>query len=461
VVYDRLVEHAWAFHEGTTLEAEREAVAERIERWHARHEIISTVLPGGGRVLDVVERPEAEWLAQAGVVSLDVQLASDVRPEVLRWLMHGFVPLGKLTLLAGLPNQGKTTLAMLIAALLTRGALAGDLHGTPANVLIASMEDDAADTLVPRAMAAGADLKRVRFVTCKPDAGGVIDLARHRVEIDKLMRAFDARLLIIDPLVAALPAGSVNSHRDADVRSVLAPLGAMAQERNAAVVAVMHYSKERNSALEGVNGSIALAAAARSLMVFGADPRDEDAENSGARVLASGKANLTRKAQSLECRVESRTVDGWENERIPISVVVLGEACDVTADELVAPKKQKDATPREKVEEELRAMVSEPHSQGVARGSLAGGGSQNSAQEGGIQGSEPRATGLESGSQGGSQGWSIAELARAVGRDPRDGTVKRAVHDLADEGVLQRAGKRWVPAPTLFNGNGHIDIEED
>jgi hypothetical protein len=49
-------------------------------------------------------------------------------------------------------------------------------------------------------------------------------------------------------------------------------------------------------------------------------------------------------------------------------------------------------------------------------------------------------------------GFSLADLARAVGRDPKDQTVRRALQALADEGLVQQdEDTRWRSTPTLFD----------
>ncbi|QIK38100.1 AAA family ATPase [Caldichromatium japonicum] len=92
--------------------------------------------------------------------------AAEVTAEPVTWLWDGWLAKGKLHLLAGKPGTGKTTLALGLAAIVSRGgtwpdgsrcALAGD-------VLIWSAEDDPADTITPRLMAGGADLRRIHFI---------------------------------------------------------------------------------------------------------------------------------------------------------------------------------------------------------------------------------------------------------------------------------------------------------
>jgi predicted ATP-dependent serine protease len=217
--------------------------------------------------------------------------ASTVTPANVRWVWRGWVPLGMLTLLLGLPGRGKTTFAEQLAADTTCGRLSGNLYTKPENTLIVSYEDAIAETLVPRLIAAGADLDRVEFVACK-DTGQVLDLTRHLLEIERRVQERNAKLLVVDPLVAGFPRQEVNSHRDQDVRSVLAPLAAIASQQDLAVLATMHFSKSAVSALLGAGGSIGFVGAARSILVFGADPRDEKGATGPKRVLAHAKCNV-------------------------------------------------------------------------------------------------------------------------------------------------------------------------
>ena len=94
-------------------------------------------------------------------------LAKDVTPERVSWLNRGRLALGKITILDGDPGLGKSTAALDIAARITTGRpLPGSSVATaPRGVVVLSAEDGAADTIVPRLMAAGADLGRVFIMT--------------------------------------------------------------------------------------------------------------------------------------------------------------------------------------------------------------------------------------------------------------------------------------------------------
>ena len=90
---------------------------------------------------------------------------ADLTPEPVQWLWPDWLALGKFPLLAGAPGQGKTTIAMGLAATVTLGGRWPDGSRCAAdNVLVWSGEDDYTDTLLPRLIAAGADRNRVFFV---------------------------------------------------------------------------------------------------------------------------------------------------------------------------------------------------------------------------------------------------------------------------------------------------------
>lgn len=287
--------------------------------------------------------------------------ASSVKPRNVRWLWRGWVPLGMLSLLIGLPGRGKTTLAEQLTADVTCGHVEGDLAGRPSNVLIVSYEDAIAETLVPRLIAAEADLERVEFVACKK-TGHVLDLTRHLPDIERRAIEIEARFLVIDPLVAGMPRQEVNSHRDQDVRSVLAPLAALSEQRELAVVATMHFSKSAVSALLGAGGSVGFVGAARSILVFGLDPRDDQGAMGPKRILAHAKVNVGRLQKSRELLLTEFVIDPFGPHPIVTSRVEIGEQCDVRADDLVKDLAEQGRSPGAIARRFLRELLADgPH----------------------------------------------------------------------------------------------------
>jgi putative DNA primase/helicase len=286
--------------------------------------------------------------------------ASGVTPKNAQWAWQGWIPLGMLSLLIGLPGRGKTTFAGELAAQLTRGDLPGDLAGHPADVLIISFEDMLEYTLTPRLMAAEADLERVHFLGVRNDARNV-DLAEHLGSIEWHAIERSAKLLIVDPLVAGL-GGEIDSHRDQSVRSILAPLAALAERQMMAITSTMHFSKSATSALIGAGGSIGFVGAARSILVFGTDPNDEDGASGPKRVLAHAKCNVGKLQKSRELLLREDVLHPFDEEkRIFTSRVVIGEKCDVSADDLVRDG-GRELSPKVAAEKFLRQLLADgPH----------------------------------------------------------------------------------------------------
>jgi len=83
--------------------------------------------------------------------------ASAIAPEPLRWLWRSRLPLRGLSLIAGEPGLGKSTLTVELAARVTRGDLEGDLRGDAREVLIATAEDHFASVVWGRLTAPGND----------------------------------------------------------------------------------------------------------------------------------------------------------------------------------------------------------------------------------------------------------------------------------------------------------------
>jgi hypothetical protein len=283
------------------------------------------------RVPERVDRSRVRILPDVPAVILT--RAADVRPEAVAWAWAGRVPLGSLTLLVGQPGLGKSTAALTLAAMATRGNLAGDL-AAPVDVLYLSAEDSPAHTLVPRLIAAGADLARVHFLTLRDDAGER-GLALPD-DVDRLAEAVartGARLVCVDPIMAHL-ATALDVHRDHAIRRALAPLAALADDAGAAILAVAHLNKSAGSDLFGrVGGSIGLTAAARSVLVMGTDP--EAGEDAPDRILAHGKSNVGPLAPALRVRIEGRTVDTPDGPIPTSGIAWTGEAPDVHVSDLL------------------------------------------------------------------------------------------------------------------------------
>lgn len=239
---------------------------------------------------ELARRRRAE--TDAAPAGVSVTAASKFRPEPVSWLWRGWLAAGKVHICAGAPGTGKTTVAMALASTLSMGGRWPDgSWAEPARVMIWSGEDDPADTLVPRLMAAEAELTKVDLITGFVEAVGPrsFDPSSDAVALADYIAAMDEppALLIIDPIVSAV-AG--DSHKNAEVRRALQPLVDLALARRVAVLGITHFSKGTagRDPVERVTGSLAFGALARIVLATARLPDEEG----GGRILARGKSNI-------------------------------------------------------------------------------------------------------------------------------------------------------------------------
>lgn len=231
---------------------------------------------------------------------------SDVRREELRWLWPGRIPAGKVSMLVGDPGLGKSMVTLGIAATVSRGGrwpIHGEGRAPAGDVVLVSAEDDPGDTIRPRLEAAGADLERVHALDGIQEVNEDGERVRRPwtlsdlSELERLIeRLPDCRLLVIDPVSAYLAA--VDSHKNSDVRALLAPLADLAARHRLAVLAVSHLNKSQGPAIYRTTGSLAFTAAARSVYCVTKDTNDP-----ARRLVVPIKANLAPDATAVAYRI--------------------------------------------------------------------------------------------------------------------------------------------------------------
>jgi hypothetical protein len=249
-----------------------------------------------GCTVDVIAGALLKAVPHASAAQLVARKASDIPVERVRFLVPERVPLGAVTLLAGDPGLGKSTLTALWAADVTTGAYGDE----PAAVLIANAEDAAGAVTVPRLAAAGADLERVElFVIAEDGQERTFTIPDDVPRLEEHAEKVGARLVIVDPLAAHLSDGT-NTHRDHSTRRAMAPLVAMAERLGCAVVVVSHLNKATGlDALYRVGGTIGMTGGPRSVLLFARDPDDPEGEQGSRRALAHIKGNWAKLAPTV------------------------------------------------------------------------------------------------------------------------------------------------------------------
>ncbi|TYT27258.1 AAA family ATPase [Luteimonas viscosa] len=272
--------------------------------------------------------------------------ASDIQPKAIDWAWQGYLARRMLTLIAGNGGTGKTTLALSLAATISRGGKWPDGTTAPVgNVIIWSGEDAIAEVLVPRLREAGADMARIHFVG---NGDQVFDPATDMPALEHAAcRITDLALVIVDPIVSMVQG---DSHKNAEVRRGLQPLLNLAADTGAAVVGITHYAKNTagRSTAERVIGSVAFNAVARVTL---ATAMGSDGE--GRIVRAKNNVGLTGDGFAYSIAVVDREIAG---QRSQVSKIEWGRPLYGFADELLGQIESK-RQPKDEAAEWLAAML--------------------------------------------------------------------------------------------------------
>jgi hypothetical protein len=276
--------------------------------------------------------------------------ASAIRPRPVHWLWNLRVALGTLCLLAGREGIGKSSIAYTLVAQITKGTLSGTFYGTPRAVIVAATEDSWAHSIVPRLMAAGADLDLVYKVdvTIYGEFDTEIILPTDLGQLEAAIETTNVAMVLLDPIVSRLSA-SLDTHKDSEVRQALEPLTALADRSGISVLGIIHVNKTATGdALNMVMGSRAFGAVARSVLFAMKSPDDDS-----VKFLGQPKNNLGRDdLPTLTYRIVGERVattdegDVWTGkvEWIGESDLSIADALIASGDHPDAPSAMQEAT---------------------------------------------------------------------------------------------------------------------
>lgn len=244
------------------------------------------------------------YIAQADLLNrqretnkLDLKTASNIVSEQKNWLYPNVLLEGELTILAGSPNAGKTTLACALAAGITNGTNYSLYPNfTPSgegHVIIVNREDDEANGLKVRLQAAEANLDMVHFIGGKAGPGddSPFSFSNDR-DINRLIGLSEQLngligLIIVDPVYFAVDGDQNSDHK---ARKAYQKLTMLAKRIRCAILGIAHTARNTmgKSALARIAGPSALRQVPRQILLL-SKIVNGPTESGGTHVLVQAK----------------------------------------------------------------------------------------------------------------------------------------------------------------------------
>jgi len=249
--------------------------------------------------------------------TLSVITADTVTARRVRWLWTDRLASGEIALLAGREGIGKSTLAYQLVADITRGRMPGEHQGQPRTVLVVADEDSWDHTIVPRLMAADAELRLV--LRADPRRDGLpssLVLPADISLVAQVVAQHQVTLILLDPLMSRVDP-TLDTHKDQQVRLALTPLKQMAAEHAATVLGIIHVNKGHDGdPLNRVMASRAFVAVARHVLYVATDPDDD---TNRRRLLGLVKNNLGPSDLPTQVfHLEARQVATDPDDQLPV-----------------------------------------------------------------------------------------------------------------------------------------------
>lgn len=189
---------------------------------------------------------------------------SEIKSKKVDWLWFPYIAYGRITMIQGDPGDGKTTLALMLVAMLSNGKNTYNVDGLkitrPCNVIFQTAEDGVDDTIKPRLEIMNANCGRVAYLEDEKTLNLEDD------SIEQLIVQSKAKLFILDPIQSFLARGK-SMQSVSDIRPMMKNLSKIAKRTNCAIVLIGHLNKsEGTKDLYRGLGSIDITAIARSIL---------------------------------------------------------------------------------------------------------------------------------------------------------------------------------------------------
>lgn len=285
------------------------------------HSLAATDFPDLDELSSIIEEArrfelEAESAVGPSGPRFASRKANGIQTRQVTWLWPGVVPLGMPTALEGDPGVGKTFVAADIVSRVTRGFLfPANLHNgihasVKGGVIYITSEGVPDKLLVPRLVAAGADLELVEIIegiNCRGSEFEILDVNKHLPALARRMKEnpSDVKLVVIDPIASHL-SPKLNMNSSLEMRAAMDCIARFAEETDVAVLVVMHLNKDdRKAAIHRAAGSGQIMAAVKSAWAIVKKPDDK---NDNRRYFGPVKSNLAPIKRSMSFEIQDASV---------------------------------------------------------------------------------------------------------------------------------------------------------
>ena len=208
----------------------------------------------------------------------------------ISWLWKPLIPYGKVTLIEGAGGDGKSTLILTIAAMVSIGKTPPTLQDgellpsesrEPQTVFYLTNEDEVSDSSLKKFRRAGGDMTRFAY------SGELqqyhVTMKEH--ELIRIIEETGAKLFIIDPFQAFLPPG-VNINSINQMRPLFTMLSNVAKKSDCAIVLIGHLNKnEGGRDIYRGTGTADISSSVRSVLMIKEDKKK-------GRILEAIKCNF-------------------------------------------------------------------------------------------------------------------------------------------------------------------------
>jgi hypothetical protein len=295
------------------------------------------------------------------VSELIVMKGNEVQREHLQFLWEPILPIGKLVHFGGNSSQGKSPVTVDIIARLTSAKPWPNEQAnenSPKNVILLNIEDDLADTILPRLDLAGGDDKRLFYIKgtkiTKGSSSAEMGLALDRdisLLADLARNTQDLGLIVIDPITNYL--GKMNMNREDEVRSVLSPLAALAAELKVTVVTVGHFNRREKGTdpLHRMMGAAAFSGVARAVYAFGPDP---DSESPYDHIISAARGNIGDSSLKYRTEIVERE---WAGQKSKVVRIAWTGTTTANAEDAVDPDSRQDKSQLSEAAQLLREFL--------------------------------------------------------------------------------------------------------